>query len=77
MSSQDGINLRGIEHLTPDERHRLNRANQICQQVSQKVGYHMEGVVQIAACVEFVSGHIDEPELWERARAEIEHRMSH
>jgi len=77
MNAQDGINIRGIEHLTPGERHRLNRANQICQQVSQEVGFHMEGVEQVAACVEFVSGHIDEPALWKRARAEMEHRMSH
>ena len=77
MNEQDGINIRGIEHLTPDERYRLSRANQICQQVSQEVGFHMEGVEQVAACVEFVSGHIDEPELWERARAEMEQRTSH
>ena len=77
MNQQDGINLRGIEHLTAGERHRLNRANQICQQVSQEVGFHMEGVEQVAACVQFVSGQIDEPELWELARAEMEHRMSY
>ena len=76
MNEQDGINIRGIEHLKPEERHRLNRANQICRQVSQEVGFKLEGVEQIAACVEFVGGHIDEPELWERARAEMEQRMS-
>jgi len=77
MNEQDGMNIRGIEHLTPDERHRLNRANQICQQVSQEVGFDLEGIEQVAVCVEFMSGHIDEPELWERARAEMEYRMSH
>jgi len=76
MNEQDGINIRGIKHLSPDERHLLNRANQICQQVSQEVGFHMEGVGQVAACVDFVHGHIDEPELWERARAEMEHRLT-
>ena len=76
MSEQDWINIRGIEHLTPDERQRLNRANQVCAQVSQEVGFDMEGVEQVAACVDFVHGHIDEPELWERARAEMEHRLT-
>ena len=76
MNEQDGINIRGIKHLSPDERHLLNRANQICQQVSQEVGFHMEGVGQVAACVDFVHGHIDEPELWERARVEMEHRLT-
>lgn len=76
MNEQDGIHIRGIEHLGPDERHRLNRANQICRQVSQEVGFHMEGVEQVAACVEFVNGHIDEPGLWERARAEMEQAMN-
>ena len=76
MNEQEGIHLRGIEHLTPEERHRLNRANQICQQVSQELGLDMEAVEQVAACVEFVNGNIDEPELWDRARAEMEHRLS-
>ncbi|MBT8407277.1 MAG: hypothetical protein KJP05_07460 [Deltaproteobacteria bacterium] len=76
MKEQDGINIRGREHLTPDERHRLNRANQICEQISQEMGFEMAGVEQVAACVDFMHGHIDEPELWERARAEMEHRLT-
>ena len=76
MNEQDGMNIRGREHLTPVERHRLNRAKQICDQISQEMGFDMEGVEQIAACVDFVHGHIDEPELWERTRAEMEHRLT-
>jgi hypothetical protein len=76
MNEQDGMNIRGREHLTPDERHRLNRANQICDQISQDMGFDMEGVEQVAACVDFMHGHIDEPELWERARAEMEHCLT-
>jgi hypothetical protein len=76
MNEQDGITIRGREHLTPDERHRLNRANQVCAQVSREVGFDMEGVEQVAACVEFVHCHIDEPKLWERARAEIHNRLT-
>ena len=76
MNEQDGITIRGREHLTPDERHRLNRANQICEQISQEMGFDLETVAQVAACVDFVHGHIDEPELWERARAEMQHRLT-
>ena len=76
MKEQDGIHIRGREHLTPDERHRLNRASQVCEQISQEMGFDMETVAQVAACVDFVHGHIDEPELWERARAEMEHRLT-
>jgi hypothetical protein len=76
MNEKDGINIRGREHLTPDERHRLNRANQICEQVSQEVGFEMETVEQVAACVDFVHGQIDESELWERALVEMKERLT-
>jgi hypothetical protein len=76
MNEKDGINMRGREHLTPDERHRLTRANQICEQVSHEVGFDLDTVEQVAACVDFVHGHIDEPELWERARVEMEERLT-
>jgi hypothetical protein len=76
MNEKDGITIRGREHLTPDERHRLNRASQICEQVSQEVGFDLETGAQVAACVDFVNGHINEPELWKRARAEMQHRLT-
>ena len=72
MEDQAGVYTRGLEHLSPDERYRLARAKQICEQVSQDVGVEMNFLEQVTACVEFVHGNIEEPELWEKARVEME-----
>ena len=60
MNEQDGITIRGREQLTSDERHRLKRANKTGVQVCQEVGFDLEGVEQVTACVDFVHGHMDE-----------------
>jgi len=72
MERQSGIYLVGNEHLSPEERYRERRAWQICEQVSKEVDFDLESLGQVNACVQFVYGHIDEVELWERARAEME-----
>jgi len=69
MNEQDGITIRGREQLTSDERYRLNRANKTGVQVCREVGFGLEGVEQVATCVDFVKGHMNEPEFWERACA--------
>lgn len=74
MEEQAGVYMRGLEHLSPDERYRFARAKQICMQVSQEVGLEMDFLEQVTACVEFVHGYIDEPALWEKARVEMEQR---
>ena len=72
MERQSGIYLVGTEHLAPEERYRERRAWQICEQVSQEVDFDLHSLGQVNACVQFVYGHIDEAELWEKARAEME-----
>jgi hypothetical protein len=74
MGEETGVYIRGMEHLSPDERYRFARAKQICEQVSQEVGFEMDFLEQVAACVDFVHGNIEEPELWEKARMEVEQR---
>ena len=71
-----GICMRGIEHLAPEERYRLKRANQICEQLSQEVGFDIEAVEQLAACVEFLRSYIDKAELWGRAQGQMEYRLN-
>jgi hypothetical protein len=71
MERQSGGHLIGTEHLSPEERHRERRARQICEQVSKEVDFDLDSLGQVNACVQFVYGHIDEAELWERARAEM------
>jgi hypothetical protein len=72
MNGEAGVYIRGIEHLSPDERHRLRRAAQICDQVADDVGVRLETLEEVAACVEYVHGHVQEAELWEKARTELE-----
>lgn len=72
MERQLGGYLIGTEHLSPEERYRERRARQICEQVSKEVDFDLDSLGQVNACVQFVYGHIDEAELWERARAEME-----
>jgi hypothetical protein len=72
MERQSGGYLIGTEHLSPEERYRERRARQICEQVSKEVDFDLDSFGQVNACVQFVYGHIDEAELWERARAEME-----
>ena len=74
MERQSGIYLVGTEHLSPEERYLERRARQICEQVSKEVAFDLNALGQVNACVQFVYGHIDETELWERARAEMEQR---
>jgi hypothetical protein len=74
MNPQTGVYLRGIEHLSPGERYRLWRAAQICNQVAAEVGVKIEGVEEVAACVEYVHGNVEETELWHAARAELNKR---
>jgi hypothetical protein len=74
MERQSGSYLVGTEHLSPEERYRERRARQICEQVSKEVDFDLDSLGQVNACAQFVYGHIDEAELWERARAEMEHR---
>ena len=76
MEETVGVYLLGTEHLSPEERYLERRASQICEQDSQEVGFEMDSLVQVNACAEFVYGYIDEAELWERARAEMEQRAS-
>ena len=76
MNGEAGVYVRGIEHLSPDERHRLARANQICSQVADDVGFKLEALEEVAACVEYVHGHVPEVELWEKARTELEQRRA-
>jgi hypothetical protein len=76
MERQSGSYIIGTEHLSPEERYRERRARQICEQVSHEVGFEMDSLGQVNACVQFVYGHMDEAELWERARTEMEQRTS-
>jgi hypothetical protein len=72
MERQSGLYLIGTEHLSPEERYRERRARQICEQVSKEVDFDLDSLGQANACVQFVYGHMDEAELWERARKEME-----
>jgi hypothetical protein len=74
MHGETGVYIRGIEHLSPEERYRLRRARQICGQVADDLGVELEALEQVAACVDYVHGHGQETELWEKARAEMERR---
>ena len=74
MEKQSGSYLIGTEHLSPEERYRERRARQICEQVSKEVDIDLDSLGQVNACVQFVYGHMDESELWERAHAEMEQR---
>lgn len=74
MERESGLYLTGNEHLSPEERYLERRARQICEQVSHEVGFEMDSLGQVNACVQFVYGHMDEAELWERARTEMEQR---
>jgi hypothetical protein len=76
MEKPLGVYIRGVEHLTPEERQRLRRAEQICGQVSRDAGFDLDSLEQAAACVDFVHGSIDEVELWDKARAEIEQGLT-
>jgi hypothetical protein len=76
MERESGLYLTGYEHLSPGERYLERRARQICEQVSHEVGFEMDSLGQVTACVQFVYGHMDEAELWERARTEMEQRTS-
>jgi response regulator RpfG family c-di-GMP phosphodiesterase len=76
MNGVTGVYMRGIEHLSPEERHRLRRARQICGQVADDVGVEIEAIEQVAACADCVHGHGEEAELWEKARAELERRRA-
>jgi hypothetical protein len=76
MDGETGVYIRGIEHLSPNERHRLRRADQICGQVADNVGVELEAIEQVAACIEYVHGHLQETELWEKARTELEQRRA-
>ena len=71
MERESGLYLIGTEHLSPEERYLERRARQICEQVSQEVGFDLDSLGQVNACVQFVYGHIDEAELWDKARAEM------
>jgi hypothetical protein len=72
MERESGLYLIGTEHLSPEERYLERRARQICEQVSKEVDFDLHSLGQVNACVQFVYGHIDEAELWEKARAEME-----
>ena len=72
MERQSGGYLIGTEHLSPEERYRERRARQICEQVSKEVDFDLDSLGQVNACVQFVYGHIDEVELWDEAREEME-----
>ncbi|HVO84043.1 MAG TPA: hypothetical protein VMU60_06440 [Syntrophobacteria bacterium] len=76
MNGETGVYMRGIEHLSPEERHRLRRAGQICGQVADDVGVELEALEEVAACVEYVQGQVQEAELWEKARTEMERRRA-
>jgi hypothetical protein len=76
MNGATGVYIRGIEHLSPEERHRLRRAEQICGQVADDVGVETEALEQVAACGDYVHGRGGEAELWEKARAELEQRRA-
>jgi hypothetical protein len=76
MNGEAGVYIRGIEHLSPDERHRLGRAGQICGQVADDLGVKLEALEEVAACVEYAHGHVQEAEIWEKARAELEQRRA-
>jgi hypothetical protein len=62
--------IRGYEHLTPEEKHRARRADAICDAAFEEVGVKMDVFQRLPVWVEFVEGHIDEKELWERVLAE-------
>ena len=76
MNGETGIYIRGIEHLSPEERHRLRRAAQICEQVADDVGVELEALEEVAACVAYVHGQVQEAELWEKARSEMRRRRA-
>jgi hypothetical protein len=76
MNSQTGVYLRGMEHLSPDERHRLRRAEQICDQIADEAAVKLDAIEEATACVEYVHGQLDEVNLWERASAELKQRRS-
>ena len=76
MTGETRIYIRGIEHLSPDERHRLRRASEICGQVADNVGVELEAIEEVTACVEYVHGHMQEAELWEKAHTELEQRRA-
>ena len=71
MKEDEGVHLRGIEHLTPNERRRAERAAMIYEQVARDLGLKKEFFGDQCGWLEFMETDMSEARLWDVARDEL------
>ncbi len=68
---EEGIYLRGYEHLTPNERTRARRADKIYGAVAREVGVEMDAFYSLCGWLEYLETDMEDAQLWETARVEL------
>jgi hypothetical protein len=71
MKEDEKVYVRGIEHLTPKERHRAERAAMIYEQVARDLGLKKDFFGDQCGWLEFMETDMSEARLWDVARDEL------